>query len=69
MTDWQKFISESQERMAIVIEDEHYDEVMKLIEEANLDSCQIAEVTADEGDENARLEVLSGGQKVVNLKR
>lgn len=42
--------SESQERMAVVINPENYDDVMARIKEENLEAVQVATVTDDEKD-------------------
>jgi len=47
-----RMISESQERMAVVIEKEDYEEAMRLIQDANLEAVKIATVTDSEDDFN-----------------
>ncbi len=48
--------SESQERMAFVIDPENYDEAMAMIEAENLEGVQVADVTDDsENPQNDRL--------------
>jgi len=57
-------ISESQERMAVVIEKENVDAFLKLAEEENLRATQVATVTED-----PRLTMLWNGKKIVDIKR
>ncbi len=57
-------ISESQERMAVVIEAKNLDAFMALAKEENLQACKVAEVT----DEN-RLVMYWNGNKIVDISR
>lgn len=57
-------ISESQERMAIVIEPKHVEEMMGYIAEENLEATLVAEVT-----ESPRLVMKWRGKEIVNIKR
>jgi phosphoribosylformylglycinamidine synthase len=57
-------ISESQERMAVVVEPEKVDEFIKYANEENLEATQVADVT----DTN-RLQMLWRGKKIVDLSR
>ncbi len=63
-------ISESQERMAIVIEAKDYDEVMKLIQEYNLQWTAVAQVTDSKKQPSGdRLLMRWKGAPIVNLDR
>lgn len=57
-------ISESQERMAVLIEKDTFDEFKQLAYEENLDSCIVAEVTAE-----PRLVMSFQGKEIVNIAR
>jgi len=57
-------ISESQERMAVVIAPEDLDKAQRLAREENLHADKVAEVTGD-----ARMELLWRGKPIVSLKR
>ncbi|GLC30597.1 phosphoribosylformylglycinamidine synthase [Clostridium omnivorum] len=57
-------ISESQERMAIVIEKEHRDEIIGLSEEENLEATVVAEVKEDK-----RLRMFWRDKCIVNISR
>lgn len=57
-------ISESQERMAVVIEPQNLDKFMNYSKEENLESTVIATVT-----DKARLEMYWRGEKIVDLSR
>lgn len=57
-------ISESQERMAVLIEPDTYEEFKQLAYEENLDSCIVAEVT-----EEPRLVMSFQGKEIVNISR
>ncbi|MDO5718231.1 MAG: phosphoribosylformylglycinamidine synthase [Tissierellia bacterium] len=57
-------ISESQERMAIVIDEENLDEMIKLAFEENLNAVLVAKVTGDN-----RLVMRFNGEKIVDLSR
>lgn len=57
-------ISESQERMAVVIEKQNKDLFIKLCEEENLEAVQVAEVTGDN-----RLKMLWKGNYIVDVNR
>ncbi len=57
-------ISESQERMAVVIEAKNLEKFMELAKEENLQACKVAEVT----DEN-RLVMYWNGNKIVDISR
>ena len=57
-------ISESQERMAVVIEKENVDEFLKLANEENLQACPVAKVT-----ELKRLVLKWNGKKIVDISR
>lgn len=62
--------SESQERMAFVIDPQYYDEAMAMIEAENLEWVQVAEVTDDhESPQNDRLKMTWKWHKVVDLSR
>lgn len=57
-------ISESQERMAVLIEKAAFEEFKQLAYEENLDSCIVAEVTAE-----PRLVMSFQGKEIVNISR
>lgn len=57
-------ISESQERMAVLIEADAFEEFKQLAYEENLDSCIVAEVTAE-----PRLVMSFQGKEIVNISR
>lgn len=57
-------ISESQERMAIVVADEDVDKVLKYSEEENLEAVVVAEVTKER-----RLILAWRGKEIVNISR
>ncbi|MCR4923066.1 MAG: phosphoribosylformylglycinamidine synthase [Lachnospiraceae bacterium] len=57
-------ISESQERMAVVVDKKDVEEFMKYAAEENLEAVEVAVVTED-----PRLVLLWRGKKIVNLKR
>ena len=57
-------ISESQERMAVVIEKDNIERFLKLAEEENLQAVKVADVT-----EEKRLVLSWNGQKVVDISR
>lgn len=57
-------ISESQERMAVLIEADTFEEFKQLAYEENLDSCIVAEVT-----EEPRLVMSFQGKEIVNISR
>lgn len=57
-------ISESQERMAVLIEKDAFEEFRQLAYEENLDSCIVAEVT-----EEKRLVMTFHGEEIVNISR
>ena len=57
-------ISESQERMAVVIEPENLDRFLALAARENLQACKVAEVQAD-----PRLVVYWNGKKIVDISR
>ncbi len=57
-------ISESQERMAVVIEKENLDRFLALAESENLQACKVAEVQAEE-----RLVMHWNGKKIVDISR
>lgn len=57
-------ISESQERMAVLIEADKFEEFKQLAYEENLDSCIVAEVT-----EERRLVMSFHGEEIVNISR
>ncbi len=57
-------ISESQERMAVLIEKDTFDEFKQLAYEENLDACIVAEVT-----EERRLVMTFQGKEIVNISR
>jgi len=57
-------ISESQERMAVVIEKENIDRFLELAEKENLQACPVAVVT-----ESPRLVMLWNGKKIVDISR
>lgn len=57
-------ISESQERMAIVIEKEHREEIIRLSEEENLEATVVAEVKEDK-----RLRMFWRDKCIVNISR
>ena len=63
-------ISESQERMAIVIGPEDYDEVMKLIQEYNLEWTDVAQVTDNvDTPTDDRLIMKWRGENIVDIDR
>ncbi len=65
-----RMISESQERMAFVIDEEDYEEAMTIINEYNLEGRNVATVTDSvENPENDRLNVTYKWEKVVNISR
>ncbi len=57
-------ISESQERMAVVVADNDVDAFLRLAGEENLQACVVAEVT-----EEKRLVMLWNGQRIVDVSR
>ncbi len=57
-------ISESQERMAVVIEPENLDRFLELAKSENLQACKVAEVQAEE-----RLVMHWNGKKIVDISR
>ena len=57
-------ISESQERMAVVVDKENVDQMLAYCEEENLEAVAVAEVT-----ENPRLIITWRGKEIVNLSR
>ncbi len=57
-------ISESQERMAVVIEPKHLNAVLKLAAEENLEAVKIADVT-----DTARMRMTWNGEKIVDISR
>ncbi len=57
-------ISESQERMAVVIERENIDKFLALAKEENLQACKVAEIQAE-----PRLVMMWNGKKIVDLSR
>ena len=57
-------ISESQERMAVLIEHDKFDEFKQLAYEENLDACIVAEVTDEK-----RLVMTFHGEEIVNISR
>lgn len=57
-------ISESQERMAVVIEPENKDEFLRLAKAENLQACPVAVVT-----ESPRLVMKWNGEEIVNVSR
>ncbi|MBQ8197314.1 MAG: phosphoribosylformylglycinamidine synthase [Clostridia bacterium] len=57
-------ISESQERMAVVVEKENVDRFIELAGKENLQACPVAVVT-----ENPRLTMLWNGNKIVDISR
>ena len=57
-------ISESQERMAVLIEPDTFEEFKQLAYEENLDSCIVATVTAE-----PRLVMSFQGKEIVNISR
>ncbi len=57
-------ISESQERMAVVVEKDHAETFIRLSREENLEACVIAEVTEEE-----RVVMNWRGKQIVNLSR
>ena len=57
-------ISESQERMAVVIEPDNVDAFLKLAETENLQACPVARVKAE-----ARLTMTWNGKKIVDVSR
>ena len=57
-------ISESQERMAVVVAPEDVDKFKALADAENLEATVVAEVT-----DNARLEMMHDGRKIVDLSR
>ncbi|MDD2487675.1 MAG: phosphoribosylformylglycinamidine synthase [Candidatus Gracilibacteria bacterium] len=63
-------ISESQERMSIVIDRKDYDEVMEMIAEANLLAVKIADVTDSATDQDEdRLTMNYRGRNILNISR
>ncbi len=64
LTGTELAISESQERMAVVVEKEHADRFIKLAEEENIESTKVAEVT-----ELERLRMFYKGEAIVDIKR
>ena len=70
LDDTELAISESQERMAVVISPEDYEAAMALIAAENLECVQIATVTDDEEKhENNRLKMNWKGNSVVDVSR
>ena len=70
LSDDDLVLSESQERMAIVIAPEHYGKVMEMIAVENINAFQAATVTSDEKTpENDRLKIIYKGKETVNIKR
>lgn len=64
LTGTELAISESQERMAVIIAAQDADKFIRLADEENLDAVQVAEVTAE-----ARMTMLWRGKKIVDLAR
>ncbi|MEG2001666.1 MAG: phosphoribosylformylglycinamidine synthase [Clostridia bacterium] len=57
-------ISESQERMSVVVEKKDVDEFLKYCEEENLESYKVADIT-----DTGRLQMIYNGELVVDLSR
>ncbi|MDR2900820.1 MAG: phosphoribosylformylglycinamidine synthase, partial [Treponema sp.] len=62
-------ISESQERMAVVVAKEDAEALINLAAEENLSAVIIATVTAGDEDKNARLRMFWRGKTVIDLER
>jgi phosphoribosylformylglycinamidine synthase len=62
-------ISESQERMAVVVSKEDANELIALAAKENLSAVVIAQVTADDGDHSARLRMFWRGKPIIDLAR
>lgn len=63
-------LAESQERMAIVIDTDDYEEVMALIKEYNLEWTFVAEVTDNQADPSQdRLTMKRKGKDIINVSR
>jgi len=69
LSDEELLLSESQERMSIVIDPKHYDTVMKMLEEENIEAFKVAEVTNRKEDQDDRLRVLYKWKNIVNISR
>lgn len=70
LDDTELAISESQERMAVVISPDDYEAVMAQIQAENLEFVQVATVTDDEEhSENNRLKMNWKGNTVVDVSR
>ena len=61
--------SESQERMAVVINPDDYEEAMKMIEAENLEAEQVARITDEEEPQTDRLKMNWKGNTVVDISR
>ncbi|HBB11944.1 MAG TPA: phosphoribosylformylglycinamidine synthase, partial [Alistipes sp.] len=57
-------ISESQERMSVVVEAKDMEEFMGYCREENIEAVHVADVT-----DTARMRMFNGDRKVVDLKR
>ena len=55
--------------MSIVIDPKHYDTVMKMLEEENIEAFKVAEVTNMKEDQDYRLRVLYKWKNIVNISR
>ncbi|MDD5769432.1 MAG: phosphoribosylformylglycinamidine synthase [Candidatus Gracilibacteria bacterium] len=70
LNDVELAISESQERMSIVIAPEDYDKVMQLLIAENIEGFQVGKVTSDlENPENDRLVMNLNGKNPIDLSR
>lgn len=69
LTDDELILSESQERMAIVIEEKDKEAVLELMRQENLEWVHVADVTHDEKDESARMTMEWNGHNVINISR
>lgn len=69
LNDTEIAISESQERMAIVIAPEDVEKVLEMIEAENLEAVQIATVTNDDNKGNDRLIMKYQWHEAVNISR
>jgi len=69
LSDEELLLSESQERMSIVIDPEHYETVMKMLEEENIEAFKVADITNREEWDDDILRVLYKWEKTVNISR
>lgn len=69
LNDEELTISESQERMSIVIDPKDYKKVMKMLNDENLEAFQVATITNKENKVKDRLVIYYNWEESVNLSR